>query len=681
MGLVNWYREYVPGVSELADPLHRLTRKDTVWDWTSECQASFEILKNRLTQESHVLVFPRWDEPFYLETDASSSAIGAVLSQKGQDGKKNPLEFYSAGLNPAQSKYAAGELETWAIVAAIRKWRTYLRAAKRIVIITDHNPLTWLRRQKDPRNKFARWLLELESYDYTIEYRQGAENGAADYLSRLPTRRDIEIENEEEHFERFVYLLEDEIVPLQAKLTGEQLAEHTIHRAIEQLKEGGRIVSGPYRLQEGMRLDGGGRLCRKEAVVIPRTLQKEITAVAHRLTHAGIQKSTKYIRDRFFWFKMNRTIEDYCQACDVCVQNKRRAHRREPLTPMRMETHEPRCTIAADIATLPWSSGGYRYLLTIVDLFSKLVEIVPMYVQTAESVREAPKVGWIYRHGVPKVLLTDQGNNVDGNAIRELCVKYGITKKRSSPYHPAGDGEAERAIQSIKQALRCQLSDQESGKTDWPSVLQQAAFAHNSLQNASTKFSPHELMYGTKLRSLADVIAEVGPNHHESNNGLDLTKDIPKPPTEKWKQAECNIEQAKETYKHFHDNRAASSPTFMEKGETVYLRNFTREDGLDPMYLGPYRVVDFRHPNVKVEKEKGKSSWIHVDNCKVMPRELTEHLVPSDGRPSDHENVHETERREIDGTALISEQPITKGDEPLRRSTRQKRKPNRFEET
>ena len=114
----------------------------------------------------------------------------------------------------------------------------------------------------------------------------------------------------------------------------------------------------------------------KEAVVIPRTLQKEITAVAHRLTHVGIQKSTKYIRDRFFWFKMNRTIEDYCLACDVCVQNKRRAHRREPLTPMRMETHEPRCTIAADIATLPWSSGGYRYLLTIVDLFSKLVEIV-----------------------------------------------------------------------------------------------------------------------------------------------------------------------------------------------------------------------------------------------------------------------------------------------------------------
>ena len=57
---------------------------------------------------------------------------------------------------PSEEKYAAGELETWGIVVAFRKWRTYLRAANKIVVVTDHNPLTWLRRQKDPRNKFAR---------------------------------------------------------------------------------------------------------------------------------------------------------------------------------------------------------------------------------------------------------------------------------------------------------------------------------------------------------------------------------------------------------------------------------------------------------------------------------------------------------------------------------------------
>ena len=100
---------------------------------------------------------------FYLETDASCTAVGAVLSQQVTDGNRQPIGFFSAGLTPEQRRYAAGELEAWAIVAAVRKWRTYLRAATKIVIVTDHNPLAWLRRQKDPRNKFARQLLELET--------------------------------------------------------------------------------------------------------------------------------------------------------------------------------------------------------------------------------------------------------------------------------------------------------------------------------------------------------------------------------------------------------------------------------------------------------------------------------------------------------------------------------------
>ena len=91
--------------------------------------------------------------------------------------------------------------------------------------------------------------------------------------------------------------------------------------------------------------------------------------------------------------------------------------------------------IATDIATLPWSSGGHRYVLMIVDLFSKYIEAVAMRDQTAESVEEALMIGWIHRHRIPKVLLIDQGRNVDGKAIRELCSKYGIVKKRSSPYH------------------------------------------------------------------------------------------------------------------------------------------------------------------------------------------------------------------------------------------------------
>lgn len=173
MGLINWYREYVPSVATLAEPLHHLTRKEVTWIWSTECETSFVSLKNLLTREFRILAFPRWEQAFYLETDASGTGIGAILSQMDAEGRRRPIQFYSAGLNQAQKKYAAGELEAWGIIAAVRKWRTYLRAARKVIILTDHNPLKWLRRQKDPRNKFARWILELESYDYQIEYRDG----------------------------------------------------------------------------------------------------------------------------------------------------------------------------------------------------------------------------------------------------------------------------------------------------------------------------------------------------------------------------------------------------------------------------------------------------------------------------------------------------------------------------
>ena len=208
MGLVNWYREYLPGVANTAEPLHFLTRKGVSWCWTEECKSSYQSLKNQLSASTRILAFPDWSSPFIMETDASMQAVRAVLSQVDRNGKHHPVEFYSSGLSPAQGKYSAGVLEAWAIVAALREWRVYLQAAQKVIIITDHNPLAWLRRQSDPRHKYARWILEMESYNYEIKYRSGLENGAVDFLSRLAVELDVSVNDEEENFVRNVYILE-----------------------------------------------------------------------------------------------------------------------------------------------------------------------------------------------------------------------------------------------------------------------------------------------------------------------------------------------------------------------------------------------------------------------------------------------------------------------------------------
>ena len=168
---------------------------------------------------------------------------------------------------------------------------------------------------------------------------------------------------------------------------------------------------------------------------------------------------------------MRKDVKQCSRACVICLENKRATKKREPLKPIELNVAEPRRMIATDIAVLPWSADRYRYILIIVDLFSKFVEVVAMQDQTAEFVRNAIETGWVYRYGVPDVLLSDQGRNVDGEVIRQMCTYFGIEKRHSSPYHPQGDGQVERTVEIVKQALRCLLSKRKLDKTVWPEYL------------------------------------------------------------------------------------------------------------------------------------------------------------------------------------------------------------------
>lgn len=136
------------------------------------------------------------------------------------------------------------------------------------------------------------------------------------------------------------------------------------------------------------------------------------------------------------------------------------------MQPYEMGDLAPRKTIAMDVGTLPWSASGYRYFLTVVDLFSRYAEFIPMKDQTADSVLQSFMSGWVYSHGLPEIIITDQARNLDGDAVRQFCSDFNVKKRRSSPYHPEGNGLAERCVQSAKQLLRCLLADRKMQTTE-----------------------------------------------------------------------------------------------------------------------------------------------------------------------------------------------------------------------
>ena len=144
-------------------------------------------------------MFPDWSKRFYIEANACDVSVGGALSQLNDSiGILQPIGYYSLVLDVHQRNYGLEEREHWSLVKASRKWRTYCQAASKVILITDHNPLEWLRVQKDPRGKFARWLIELEELPYEILYRNGLDHTVPDCMSQAnETEIDKDLNNDE----------------------------------------------------------------------------------------------------------------------------------------------------------------------------------------------------------------------------------------------------------------------------------------------------------------------------------------------------------------------------------------------------------------------------------------------------------------------------------------------------
>ena len=187
LGLANYYRRFVKDYATIAKPLHHLTEKDCEFVWTEECQAAFDKLRNSLVT-SPILAFPDLSKPFILDTDASDTGIGAVLSQKHNDGTERVIAYASRVLSKPERRYCVTRRELLAVVFFTKHFRPYLFGQK-FILRTDHGSLTWLRNFKEPEGQTARWIERLQEYDFTIVHRPGKKHGNADALSRLPCRQ------------------------------------------------------------------------------------------------------------------------------------------------------------------------------------------------------------------------------------------------------------------------------------------------------------------------------------------------------------------------------------------------------------------------------------------------------------------------------------------------------------
>ena len=186
LGFCNFYRLFIHQFSHIVRPLNELTRKDTPWTWGERQQEAFETLRKRITSEP-VLKQPQLEQQFEVEVDASGYAIGAVLMQRDEKGKRHPIAYFSSTLNKAEWNYDIYTLELYAIVRALRHWRPFLAGSPHEIIIhTDHANLQYWKEPQKINQRIAREVVELSEYNIKLKNIPGRENGRVDMLSRQP---------------------------------------------------------------------------------------------------------------------------------------------------------------------------------------------------------------------------------------------------------------------------------------------------------------------------------------------------------------------------------------------------------------------------------------------------------------------------------------------------------------
>lgn len=528
LGLAGYYRRFIPGFAKMALPLNRLlagapaaqTRTRKV-EWTSECQDAFVKLKAALTQ-APVLAYADFSLPFVVYTDASNQGLGAVLAQV-QGGRERVIAYASRSLHPTErndSNYSSFKLELLALKWAVtEKFKDYLMGVK-FTVFTDNNPVAHLRTAQLGATE-QRWVAKLSAFDFDVKYRAGRENVNADALSRLPRSSAVIEQVEAEVMESIPSGLDGSHEDwFHAQENDPDLRE--VRAAVYMGRPPSKVERvnlpvGVRRLLQHWRklvvhqqvlcrhiIDPG--TCEERfQVVCPTARRKEVWECYHEATgHAGVERTLTCIRRHFFWPDMENEVREFQSGCVACSLQRDRTEVRAPLVPMTASF--PLEVVGLDFLSLGRPEDTYQNILVMTDWFTHYAWAVPTRDQTALTTVKALWTHVISKFGCPMRFHADQGPNFEATVVRELCSLYGITKSRTTPYHPSGNGKTERLNQTLLNMLRT-LSEEKQNR--WPEFLPELLMAYNNMVHSVTGYTPAYLMFGRHCRLPADVVLDV----------------------------------------------------------------------------------------------------------------------------------------------------------------------------
>lgn len=640
LGLCSYYRRFVPRFADIARPLHRLTEKSVRFQWTRECQDSFDILKQALTR-APILSYPRDDGEYVLDCDASAVGVGAVLQQV-QDGTERVIAYYSQALSGAERNYCATRRELLAVVKGISHFHHFLYG-RHFLVRSDHAALRWLLTMKSPEGQLARWLERLGQYDFELKHRAGRVHDNADALSRRPCaeidckhcdrvdERDGWSESTAESAPLRRISVSPDLMTSMARHTDE---DEVLKEVKEWIEKGERpeweTISGRTHLlkrywglfaslsvEQGVlcyRWEAGRPGNSKRLWVLPGSMVPTVLGALHCTPsggHFGISRTLDRLKERFYVIGGRAAVEKFCRECDICAARKGPGRRIVAPLSTRI-SGEPFERVASDIlGPFPVTPRGNRYIVVFMDYFTKWPEATAIPDQTAETVSRAFIDLVVSRYGVPNEFHSDQGRNYESEVFRRVLEVLGAHKTRTTPLHPQSDGMVERLNRTLLDFLAKMVDNQQS---DWDLLLPLFLLAYRSAVHRSTGHSPAHMVLGRNLRLPLDLVCGKPP---EDGPELSFVENLRQTMNEIHREGRERLQISSRVAKDYYD-RSQHLLTFAP-GQSVWLYNPLRKVGRSPKlqsdWDGPYLVSEKINEAVyRIRKNaRGRPRIVHVN--------------------------------------------------------------------
>lgn len=324
--------------------------------------------------------------------------------------------------------------------------------------------------------------------------------------------------------------------------------------------------------------------------------------------HFGENKSIARARELGKWVNMELDIIDYIKKCHVCQIQKlqRIRHKSEAIIPDTPVN--PNDKIAMDIfGPLPVTAQQNEYILSIQDMLTKYLILIPMRNATSESIIEGLFDHYIYTFGSPKHILTDQGQNFVSELIQNFENLFRITHIKTTTFHPQSNGALERAHSTIKDLIRTNMSD---NQIEWDKTLKFICMAYNTMIHEGTGYSPFHLTFGRDA-NLPSLLATTPCLKYSELIRL-------------WKErhekyirlAQERIKISKEKYKRVQDARICIPQKLFDIGDLVLIEN-VKANKLCPDWKGPATITDVKPNNNYEILFNNERQLIHSNRLKL----------------------------------------------------------------